>query len=127
MDKFFDREAREELLNRLRLKYHTLSEFEKDEAINALILSTGYNRKSAIRALNQAARERPTARRRQKRSRYDAVLPILRQLWKAANYLCGKRPRSTLMPDKFFILRYNSNQKNQSTCQEEPLCRKKPW
>lgn len=96
MDKILDREAREELLNRLRLKYHSLSKSEKAEAINAFILSTGYNRKSVIRALNKAAREKPTTKHRQKKSRYDTVLPALRQIWKAANYLCGKRLHEAL-------------------------------
>lgn len=97
MDKILNREAREELLNQLRLKYHTLSRREKAETINALILSTGYSRKAAIRALNKAARDKPILKRqRRKPSRYDTILPGLRQIWKASNYLCGKRLHEAL-------------------------------
>ena len=97
MDKNLDREAREDLLNQLRLKYHTSSKKEKAEMINAVLLSSGYNRKSAIRALNKPARNRPSKPKdRHKTSRYDSVLYTLRQIWKLSNYLCGKRMHEIL-------------------------------
>jgi len=97
MDKILDRAAREELLNQLRLKYPKLSRSEKSDAINALILSTSYNRKSAIRALNKPARTKSAKPKpRRKPSRYDPILPSLRRIWKASNYLCGKRLHEAL-------------------------------
>jgi len=97
MDKILELEARQELVNKLRLKYHTLSKKEKTETINAFILSTGYNRKAAIRALNKAARDHPpTTKHRHRLSHYDSVLPSLRLIWKAATYICGKRLHEAL-------------------------------
>ena len=92
MNKDLDQQARNDLLNQMRLKYHNASKKEKTEMINALILSAGYSRKAAIRALNKPARDRPQkASKRRKPSRYDSILMPLRIIWKASNHLCGKR------------------------------------
>lgn len=82
--------SRKELLNILRLKYANADRSARHALIETLINATGYNRKYALRLLNEVPTTDAPARKRVRK--YDEkVVQALNTLWEASNYLCGKR------------------------------------
>lgn len=97
MDGQLDRTAVKQLLNRLRTGYRTASKKQKTEAIRTLMLVGGYARKAAIRALNRPLSSLPSPPpRRNRHSKYERVMPEIRIIWKASNFLCGVRLKAAI-------------------------------
>lgn len=85
-----DQHSRSELIASYRKRYRRSAKREKGQIINVIVDATGYCRKYVIRALNKdvsiskkITRTRP--------SRYGHLYKILRRIWAASNFLCGKR------------------------------------
>ena len=97
MDKNMSKSARKQLANKLRQGYVKASKAHKSEIILALVQATGFSRKSAIRVLNQPIEslEKPRRKRRNP-SKYDCVMPEIRQLWHASNRICGVRLKAAI-------------------------------
>ena len=81
-----------EILVKLRRRYLTAGWEHKGKLIDQAVGLLGYHRKAAIRALNGSARASVaivTGRPRE----YEAkeLLPVLRKIWRAADYPCGLR------------------------------------
>lgn len=92
-----DKTAREQLLNRLRAGYHNAGKKQKSEAIHTLMLVGGYARKAAIRALNRPLSSLPAPPlKRNRHSKYDRIMPEIRIIWKASNFLCGFRLKAAI-------------------------------
>lgn len=92
-------ETKSDVMGKLRRLYRTAGLEHKTKLINQAMELLGYHRKSAIRAL----RATPVARVASVSGRpreYDAELlrPVLRAIWGAANYPCGRR-LAPMMPD----------------------------
>jgi len=64
------------------------SKFNADS--HTIIEATQYCRKHVIRALGQK-RSIPKRVNRTRTSRYQPILEILKKVWAASNFLCGKR------------------------------------
>ncbi len=97
MDKNMDRTARKQLVNKLRHGYKQATRAQKSESIQMLMRAAGYNRKVAIRLLNRPLEslEKPL-KKRLKPSQYDRILPEIRQIWHAANHICGVRLKAAI-------------------------------
>jgi len=92
-----DKSTREQLLNRLREGYFKASKRQKTEAVQTLMRLGGYARKSAIRALNKPLSSLPAPpSRRNRHSKYECVMPEIRAIWRASNFLCGFRLKAAI-------------------------------
>jgi hypothetical protein len=93
MDNGMSTQTKNEVMNKLRRRYLSAGPEHKRKLIDQAVALLGYHRKSAIRALG-AQPPVPrfgvmTGRPRE----YDPVelRPVLRAIWSAANYPCGRR------------------------------------
>jgi hypothetical protein len=93
------KEAKDQLLARLRRRYATAGPAFKSKLLDEAIEYLGYHRKAAIRAL----RARPTAPvgprailGRPKTYQADQLLPVLKPIWFAAFQPCGRRLHALL-------------------------------
>jgi hypothetical protein len=92
MDSGMSNQTKTEVMNQLRRRYRTAGRQHKRKLIDEAVGLLGYQRKAAIRAL----RTEPVARVGVMTGRpvaYHAaeLRPVLRALWSAANYPCGRR------------------------------------
>ena len=91
----------------------------KGKLIDQAVSLRGYHRKAAIRALNGSTMVAIAIRTGRPRE-YEArqLLPVLRQIWRAANYPCGRRLKA-MMPD--WVTGYEEYEKSVPTAVKEPL------
>jgi len=81
-------EARIQLIQKFKEKYRKITKDEKSEIIDNVVYLCGYNRKYAIRKLNQI--EKPKEVRGRKKKYDQSILPTLKKLWFAMDQLCSK-------------------------------------
>jgi transposase InsO family protein len=81
-------------------RYHKASKAIKNLILNELCANTGYNRKYAIRKLNNLppAKSSGPYRRRRRYVYSSQVLSILTVVWEAAGYPCSVRLKALLQP-----------------------------
>jgi hypothetical protein len=108
-----------EILVKMRRRYLTAGWEHKSKLIDEVVCLFGYHRKAAIRALNGKATTRlsiVTGRPRE----YEAgeLLPVLRKIWRAADYPCGRR-LVAMMPD--WLAGYEQYEKSVPERVKEPL------
>lgn len=85
-----DQHSKSQLIADYHKRYKKASKKEKSRIIDAITDATGYCRKYVIQALNgEVSVPKKVGRRR--RSRYGHLCEILRRIWAASNFLCGKR------------------------------------
>ena len=85
-------QTKNEVMSKLRRRYRSAGPEHKSKLINEAVALLGYHRKAAIRALRSMPVARVgviTGRPRE----YDAleVRPVLRAVWRATNFPCGRR------------------------------------
>jgi hypothetical protein len=85
-----DQHSKAELIKTYRKRYLRAAKLEKSRIIDAIVEATQYSRKHVIRALGQK-RSIPKRVNRRRTSRYQPIIEILKQVWAASNFLCGKR------------------------------------
>ena len=113
-----------EVLEKLRRRYQTAGPEHKTKLIDQAVALLNYHRKAAVRALNGVAggaRGVSTGRPRE----YEAkeLLPVLRAIWPAASYPCGKR-LAAMLPD--WLAGYQQHEKSVSAGVEEQLLQASP-
>jgi len=114
------KQAKNEVMNQWRRRYQTAGREHKKKLIDQAVALLGYHRKAAIRALG-AEPGLPrigviTGRPRE----YDQarLRPVLRAIWKAANYPCGRRLVG-MMSD--WLASYEAHEKSVSASVREQL------
>jgi len=93
MESAMSTQTKNEVMNKLRRRYGTAGREHKRKLLDEAVALLGYHRKVAIRALG-AKPPAPWPRVMTGRPRkYDEVQlrPVLRAIWSAANYPCGRR------------------------------------
>jgi hypothetical protein len=92
------RKAKWEYFRAVYERYHKAEREAKQMMLNEFCLNTGYNRKYAIRLLNEAPPgQKAERRRRERRPRYGAQTPsILAAIWEAAGYPWSVRLKALL-------------------------------
>ena len=88
-----------EVLTKLRRRYVSAGIEHKGKLIDQAVSLLGYHRKAAIRALNGSAAVSLSIRTgRPRQYEGQELLPVLRQIWRAANYPCARRLKA-MLPD----------------------------
>jgi hypothetical protein len=93
------RHEKKSYLDTIRLRYKAASKAQKGIILGEFCQTCGYNRKYAIRQLNKrATRRKPKSKPRVGQPRYAkiALLPILRSIWIATDYVCSKKLKAML-------------------------------
>lgn len=95
------KKAIQEYLKEIFDRYHAASKELKKVILDEFCQVSGYNRKYAIRRLNDAKRQKKSPRRRKKPGRrkiYDhpMLLEVLTRIWQAMNLPCAKRLKAGL-------------------------------
>lgn len=83
--------SRHELVNSLRSSYSSASHEQKSKIIDGLVAALGYDRKYAIRILNNPPKTHPKSTKGRKLVYGTEVKQALITAWKAANQICSKR------------------------------------
>jgi len=114
------KQTRNEVMSKLRRRYQNAGREHKKKLIDQAVALLGYHRKAAIRALG-AERIAPQAGGVIGRPReYDQIelRPVLRAIWSAANYPCGRRLVG-MMGD--WVASYEAYEKSVSSSVREQL------
>ncbi len=85
--------SKREYVESIFLRYRKSRKKQKSTILNEFCAVCGYNRKYAIRRLNRFKRfRRAKAGKRGARPRYkrEVILPVLKEIWIAANFPCSK-------------------------------------
>lgn len=119
MDETMSTTTKTEIIVKLRRRYLTAGWEHKRKLIDEAVCLLGYHRKAAIRALNGTVSSRlsiVTGRPRE----YEAkeLLPVLRKIWRAADYPCGRR-LAAMLPD--WVAGYEEYEKSVPARIKEPL------
>ena len=89
-----------EYLNQINKRYHNASKLEKGTILNEFCSNCGYNRKYAIRLLNQKSPPKNDweKRKRGPKKIYDHpdILKVLTKIWVATNLPCSKRLKAII-------------------------------
>jgi hypothetical protein len=93
MDKDMNQMTRTQVLEKLRRRYENAGAEHKRKLIDQAVQLLGYHRKSAIRALRQRPRPRGPLILTGRPVQFEPalLLPWLRPIWQATNYVCGQR------------------------------------
>jgi hypothetical protein len=95
MDKNMSQSTRIQVLEKLRRRYKAAGAEHKTKLIDQAVQLLGYHRKSAIRALHQAAASSTKGplvlSGRPVKYEPNLLLPWLRPIWQASDYACGRR------------------------------------
>jgi hypothetical protein len=121
MDDGMSRQTKDEVMSKLRRRYLIAGPEHKTKLINEAVALLGYHRKAAIRALRSApAPGRSLGIRVGRPREYDPheLRPVLRAIWSAANYPCGRR-LAGMIGD--WLASYEADQKSVSACVREQL------
>jgi hypothetical protein len=126
MDDGMSTQTKNEVINKLRRRYLSAGREHKKKLIDEAVALLGYHRKAAIRALRRAhlPQRAPgivTGRPRE----YDSqeLRPVLRTIWDAANYPCGRR-LAGMMGD--WLASYEGDRKSVSASVREQLLAASP-
>ena len=119
MDETMSTTTKTEIMVKMRRRYLTAGMEHKGKLIDEAVCLFGYHRKAAIRALNGTVPKRlsiVTGRPRE----YEAgeLLPVLRKIWHAADYPCGRR-LVAMLPD--WVAGYEAYEKSVPERIKEPL------
>jgi hypothetical protein len=119
MDETMSTTTKTEMMVKMRRRYSTAGWEHKGKLIDEAVSLLGYHRKAAIRALNGTVPRRlsiVTGRPRE----YEAkeLLPVLRKIWRAADYPCGRR-LTAMLPD--WVAGYEEYEKSVPARIKEPL------
>jgi hypothetical protein len=126
MDDGMSTRTKDEVMSRLRRRYLSAGREHKRKLIGEAVALLGYHRKAAIRALRKApAPARPPGVVTGRPREYDSqeVRPVLRAIWSAANYPCGRR-LAGMMGD--WLASYEADQKSVSASVREQLLAASP-
>ncbi len=93
MDKNMNQMTRKQVLEKLRRRYETAGAEHKRKLLDQAVQLLGYHRKSAIRALRQRPQLRGPVIRTGRPVKFEPglLLPWLRPIWQATDYVCGQR------------------------------------
>jgi hypothetical protein len=119
MDETMSAKTKLEVLTKLRWRYGRAGMEHKGKLIDQAVSVLGYHRKAAIRALNgwpPVSVSIRTGRPRQYEG--QELLPVLRQIWRAANYPCSRRLQA-MLPD--WLAGYEQYEKSVRAAVREPL------
>ena len=85
--------TRKQVLEKLRRRYETAGAEHKRKLLDQAVQLLGYHRKSAIRALRQHPRPRGPVILSGRPVKFEPglLLPWLRPIWQATDYVCGQR------------------------------------
>src|SRR6266850_2598744 len=119
MDETMSTTTKTEILVKMRRRYLTAGLEHKGKLIDEAVSLLGYHRKAAIRALNGSARASVSIATGRPRE-YEAkeLLPVLRKIWRAADYPCGRR-LTAMLPD--WVAGYEQYEKSLPEGIKEPL------
>lgn len=93
MDKDMNRTTRKQVLEKLRRRYETAGAEHKRKLIDQAVQLLGYHRKAAIRALGRRSQAGGPVILTGRPVEFDPglLLPWLRPIWRATDYVCGQR------------------------------------
>jgi hypothetical protein len=119
MDEGMSTQTKSEVMRKLRRRYLSAGREHKMKLIDEAVSALGYHRKAAIRALGKEPAPRLGGIIGRPRE-YDAqeLRPVLRTIWSAANYPCGRR-LAGMMAD--WLSSYEADQKSVSASVREQL------
>jgi len=89
-------------LKQIYKRYQKANKSEKSLILNEFCAVCGYHRKHALRLLKKGRLQRRTkakpqeTRGRQPRYEHEKILPILKTVWKCADFMCSKRLKAAL-------------------------------
>lgn len=108
-----------EIMVKMRRRYLTAGLEHKGKLIDEAVCLFGYHRKAAIRALNgRVARRLSIVTGRPREYEARELLPVLRKIWHAADYPCGRR-LAAMLPD--WVMGYEQYEKSVPERIKEPL------
>jgi hypothetical protein len=126
MDDGMSKQTKDEVLSKLRRRYLSAWREHKRKLIDEAVALLGYHRKAAIRALRKApepVRSLGIVTGRPRKYDTHKLRPILRVIWSAANYPCGRR-LAGMMDD--WLASYEADQKSVSASVREQLVTASP-
>jgi hypothetical protein len=93
MDKDMNQTTRKQVLEKLRRRYETAGREHKQKLIDQAVQLLGYHRKAAIRALHRHPRPPGPVILTGRPVQFapELLLPWLRPIWQATDYVCGQR------------------------------------
>jgi hypothetical protein len=119
MDETMSTKTKTEIMVKMRRRYLTAGLEHKGKLIDEAVCLFGYHRKAAIRALNgRVARRLSIVTGRPREYEARELLPVLRKIWHAADYPCGRR-LAAMLPD--WVMGYEQYEKSVPERIKEPL------
>jgi hypothetical protein len=119
MDETMSTTTKTEVMVKMRRRYLTAGLEHKGKLIDEAVCLFGYHRKAAIRALNgRVARRLSIVTGRPREYEARELLPVLRKIWHAADYPCGRR-LAAMLPD--WVMGYEQYEKSVPERIKEPL------
>jgi hypothetical protein len=118
-------QTKNEVMNKLRRRYLRAGREHKKKLIDEAVALLGYHRKAAIRALGASPLVPRVGVITGRPREYDEVRlrPVLRAIWSAANYPCGRR-LAGMMAD--WVASYEAHEKSVSSGVREQLLAASP-
>ena len=99
MDKTMSSTTKTEVLEKLRRRYRTAGLEHKSKLLDEAVGIFGYHRKAAVRSLNwSGVAGTGVSTGRPVKYHGQEMVPVLREIWSAASFPCGKR-LAAMMPD----------------------------
>ena len=125
MESGMSTQTKNEVMSKLRRRYLTAGREHKRKLIDEAMALLGYHRKAAIRALRAEAPAAGIGVKTGRPREYDPVelRPVLRAIWSAANYPCGRR-LAGMMAD--WVSSYEAHEKSVSADVREQLLAASP-
>lgn len=96
MGKRVSKQARQELIEALRQRYHKATKWEKTKILDEFVAVAGCHRKHAVRLLNTQGDGVDELRASGRRIYDEAVREALIVCWEASDRICGKRLKAVL-------------------------------
>jgi hypothetical protein len=120
MDKDMNQMTRKQVLEKLRRRYETAGAEHKRKLIDQAVQLLGYHRKAAIRALRRRSAPRGPVILTGRPVEFapGLLLPWLRPIWRAADYVCGQR-LVAMLPE--WIPAYEQHERRRPTEVREKL------
>jgi hypothetical protein len=125
MESGMSTQTKKEVMNKLRRRYKNAGREHKKKLIDEAVTLLGYHRKAAIRALGAQPWIPRIGVMTGRPREYDELQlrPVLRAIWSAANYPCGRR-LAGMMAD--WVASYEGHEKSVSTNVREQLLAASP-
>jgi hypothetical protein len=125
MERDMSTQTKNEVMNKLRRRYLTAGREHKRKLIDEAVALLGYHRKAAIRALSAGPWIPRIGVLIGRPREYDELKlrPVLRAIWSAANYPCGRR-LAGMMAD--WVASYEAHEKSVSSSVREQLLTASP-